>query len=107
MNDTTRQALAPDDAPLHKKPDLGLMRRLWRYVHPYRMVVLWTLLLAVAAGGLRVAQPLLARHIIDTEVAAGNTRGVWLMSVCLLLLFLGAAGLEMLYNYLTTAVGQR
>lgn len=102
-----RQALAPDDAPAHKRPDRRLMRRLWGYIDRYRRMVFVTLLLSLLSGALRVAQPPLTRRIIDVEIARGNVRGVMLMSALLGLFILSAAGIEMLYGYLTEVVGQR
>lgn len=102
-----RQALAPDDAPAHKRPDKRLMLRLWGYVDRYRRMVFATLVLSLLSGALQVAQPPLTRRIIDVEIAKGNVRGVMLMSALLGLLILSAAGLAMLYGYLTEVVGQR
>ena len=102
-----RQALAPDEAADHLKPDRRLMARLWRYIDRYRSTVALTLFLSLIAGLMRVAQPLLIRHIIDRQVGTGNLRGLALMSLLLGTLLLAAAGLEMFYNYLTESVGQR
>lgn len=104
---TVRQALAPDDAVEHKRPDARLMRRLWRYIDRYRPLVVATLVLSIVNGALMVAQPPLTRRIIDHEIAAGNLRGVILMSALLGLLILLAACAQILYGYLTEVVGQR
>ncbi len=101
------QALAPDDAPQHRRPDLGLMRRLWHYIDRYRPTVVLTLVLSLAAGAVRIAQPPLTRRIIDVDIATGDVRGLMMMSGLLALLIVATAGFEMAYSYLTETVGQR
>lgn len=102
-----RQALAPDDAVAYKKLEGRLMRRLWGYVRPYRATVLWTLALSIASGLLRLAQPLLARRMIDVEIARRDLPGIMRMSGLFLAAILVIVVLEILFNYYTATVGQR
>ena len=108
MSQNVRQALAPDDAaPAHRKVDFSLLRRLWHYIRPYRRMAYLTLFLSLASGLLRIAQPLLARRIIDVEIAHRDMAGVVRMSAFFLLIILVGAISDILFNYLSQWVGQR
>lgn len=102
-----QRALAPDDVRSHKRIDRRILVRLWAYLRPYRATVWLTLALSLAAGGARVIQPLLARRIIDVEIAAGDVKGLAWMSLGLLAAILLVLICEIAFNYLTAAVGQR
>ena len=102
-----QRALAPDDVRSHKRIDRRLLARLWDYLRPYRATVWLTLGLSLAAGGLRVIQPLLAKRIIDVEIARGDVAGLARMSLVLLAAILLVMLCEMTFNYLTAVVGQR
>ena len=101
-----QQALAPDEVATYKKLETRLVWRLWGYIHPYRKTVLWTLLLSIGSGLLRLAQPLLAKRIIDVEIARGDFHGVMRMSGIFLAAIVLATLMDILFNYTTAAVGQ-
>lgn len=102
-----RQALAPDEVATYKKLEGRLMGRLWGYIRPYRFTVLWTLLLSIGSGLLRLTQPLLAKRIIDVEIARGDFLGIMRMSAVFLCIIVFAVVMDILFNYYTAAVGQR
>jgi ATP-binding cassette subfamily B protein len=104
---TVKRALAPDDAPSHRKIDRSLLSRLWAYTRPYRKWVWITLAVSLAITALKVVQPMLVMRIIDTEIAARDVPGVLKMTALLLAMVLVAAGAEIGFNYVTTWFGQQ
>jgi ATP-binding cassette subfamily B protein len=104
---TVKQALAPDDAPEHKRLDRGLIARLWGYMHPYRGWVWLTLAISLAIMALKVAQPVLVRSIIDDKIAARDVAGIARLSALLLLVILTTAAAQIAFDYIATWFGQR
>ncbi len=87
--------------------DAALMRRLLRYVTPYRGTALLALLLLLAAAGLTLVGPTLTQRALDQAIPRGDVG----MLRTLALLFLGSLLLEFLCDYgqayLTSWMGQR
>jgi len=61
---------AADDDAVGKAYDARLVRRLFRYVRPYRKLVLGALVLIAIESGMQLAGPLLTRWMIDTALPA-------------------------------------
>ena len=103
-----KQALAPDDALTHHQGiDLHLLRRMWVYLHPYRGIVLLTLILSLASGGLRLFQPLIAKRTIDDYIGVGDMQGVLRMCLYLTAILAVTVLTDILFQYLAAWVGQR
>ncbi|HSB53123.1 MAG TPA: ABC transporter ATP-binding protein [Gemmatimonadales bacterium] len=87
--------------------DAALMRRLLRYVTPYRGIALLALLLLLTTAGLTLVGPALTQRALDVAVPS---RDFDLLRT-LALLFLGSLVLEFLCDYgqayLTSWMGQR
>jgi ATP-binding cassette, subfamily B, multidrug efflux pump len=104
---SSRKALAPDLEPDKQPLDTRLLRRLWAYIRPYRGMAFATLLLSLASGVLNVLQPLLAKRIIDVDIARHDMAGMLRMSLVLGGVIVLGSLFEMAFNYLATIVGQR
>jgi len=87
--------------------DAALMRRLLRYVAPYRGTAVLAMLLLLGTAGLTLVGPALTQRALDVAVPAGDIG----MLHRLALLFLAALLLEFLWDYgqayLTAWMGQR
>ncbi|MDX1578760.1 MAG: ABC transporter transmembrane domain-containing protein, partial [Gemmatimonadota bacterium] len=100
------------DGPLQEEEALGkaydarLMRRLLRYLRPYRGKVVLAVLMLIAASGLALVGPWLTKVAIDDAIPAGDLAGLRNLA----LLFFGALFLSGLLEYartiLTTWIGQ-
>lgn len=92
---------------LGKAYDLRLIRRLWKYIVPYRRLFWFAMALLPLQQAFGLAQPYLMKVAIDQYIAQGDLWG--LQSVALL--FLGALAGETVtvffHYYLTMAVAQR
>ncbi|MGH7657102.1 MAG: ABC transporter transmembrane domain-containing protein, partial [Gemmatimonadales bacterium] len=97
----------------HQEEELGrgydgvLLRRLLRYLRPYRLYVAIAIVLLLASAGLTLAGPILTQQALDVAVPRRDPG----MLTTLALLFLGALVLDFLVTYgsnlLTTFIGQR
>ena len=100
-------ALAVDDDAPGKAYDARLVRRLFRYVRPYRTLVLGALVLIAIESGMQLAGPMLTRWMIDTALPARNatlvTQVALLFAASLLVQFGAAYGETVMTNLL----GQR
>ena len=92
---------------LGKAYDGRLMRRLLRYVRPYRSLVAGALTLLFVEGGLQLIGPLLTRKVIDVAIPARDVAlvrtSVLLLAVALIAQFACSYGETML----TALLGQR
>src|SRR5688500_17604879 len=96
-----------EEEALGKAYDARLMRRLLRYVRPYRRLVLGALALLFIEGGLQLVGPLLTRRVIDVALPAGDLDLVRTAA----LLYAAALAAQFLCSYgetmLTSLLGQR
>ncbi|MEO8138377.1 MAG: ABC transporter ATP-binding protein [Gemmatimonadota bacterium] len=97
----------PRDEPDEKSYDAALMRRLLRYLRPYRALAALALLLLLGTAGLTLVGPVLTQRALDVAVP---TKDLGLLRL-LAFLFFGSLLLEFLFDYsqayLTSWMGQR
>lgn len=98
---------APDDSVIGQAYDARLMKRLLSYLKPYRIAVVWAVVLLLAATGVELAGPLVVKYGIDHYIAKGNVDG--LGKIVLVFVGLLLAGLILRYYqvYLTSWIGER
>jgi ATP-binding cassette, subfamily B, multidrug efflux pump len=96
-----------EEEALGKAYDARLMRRLLRYLRPYRGKVLLAVLILMAASLLQIVGPWLTQRAIDEAIPAGDTR----MLLVFAGIYLGATVAGFLLQYaqtlVTTWLGQR
>ncbi len=96
-----------DEEALGKAYDARLMRRLLRYVRPYRRLVAGALVFLFADGALQLVGPFLTRRVIDVALPAGDLGMVRSAA----LIFLAALVAQFICSYaetlLTSLLGQQ
>ncbi len=96
---------AEDD--LGKVLDLQLLRRLWRYLRPYRLTFILTLIFMPLSSAFLLAQPYILKLAVDDYIAHGDAQGLAWAG----LLFTGAVVGEFLFYYgqyyLTMVIAQK
>ncbi|MEN8145109.1 MAG: ABC transporter ATP-binding protein [Gemmatimonadota bacterium] len=106
MNITPEGPIREEEA-LGKAYDAKLMRRLLRYLRPYRLHVVAAIFMLVLASGLELVGPWFTKVVIDQAIPAEDYGLITRIG----LLFLGALLLSALLGYartmLTTWIGQR
>jgi ATP-binding cassette, subfamily B, multidrug efflux pump len=97
---------APDDLP-SERVDPALLRRLLRYLRPYRRLVASAVAVLLVGAILALAGPILTQRALDDAIPRGDERLLFVYAA----LFLGAMALHFLVEYaqtiLTTRIGQR
>lgn len=96
-----------EEEALARSYDAGLMRRLLRYLGPYRWKVLLAVALLVAASLLQVVGPWLTQRAIDEAIPAGDVRMLGVFAGIYLVATLASFVLEYAQTLLTTWLGQR
>lgn len=79
-----------EEEVLGRAYDARLMRRLLRYLTPYRAILAGSATLLIAVSGLEVLRPYLLKVAIDNYIVPGHLRGLWGIA----LLYLGIVALE-------------
>ena len=78
-----------DEEVLGKAYDSLLMRRLLRYLRPYRRLVALALAAIISAPALQLAQPYLMKVAIDQHIATGDLAGLDRIALLFLAILLG------------------
>jgi len=104
-----RKAVAPphEEEALGKAYDAQLMRRLLRYVGPYRWRVAGAVLLLLCVAALELAGPLLTEIALDRAIPAGDRGMLALLAGVFLLSLLLSFALQYVQTLVTTWLGQR
>ena len=96
-----------DEEVLGKAYDAVLMRRLLRYLRPYRAQVAVALAAIIAASALQLVQPWLMKIAIDRYIATGDLAGLdWIAGAFLATLLLSFA-LEYVQTWTLQITGQK
>ncbi|PIO48283.1 MAG: antibiotic ABC transporter ATP-binding protein [[Chlorobium] sp. 445] len=106
--DKTKRGLQIDsDVPSGNILDTLLLRRLYRYVKPYPLLLVSATALTIGAAMLSPLRPYLTKLAVDAHIAVGDYAGLFAVS----LLFLGVLAAEALAQfgstYLTQLLGQK
>lgn len=95
-----------EEEALGKAYDGVLMRRLLRYLRPYRWQVAWAVALLVSLAGIQIVGPWLVQVALDEAVPASNARLVGLLAAAYMASAIMAFGLEYGQMLVTTWLGQ-
>jgi ATP-binding cassette subfamily B protein len=96
-----------EEEVLGKAYDARLMRRLLRYLRPYKAQVLLALAAIISASVLQLAQPYLMKVAIDRYIARGDLQGMNLIALGFLVVLLLSFVLEYIQTYTMQLTGQR
>ncbi|MHB1050070.1 MAG: ABC transporter ATP-binding protein [Bacteroidota bacterium] len=95
-----------DDEILGKAYDAQLMRRLIKYLKPYRWQVALAIGLALAVSGLEAVRPYFTKIAVDVYIANGDKQGLLMLTI-LFFILLVVRGVVQYYNaYVTQKIGQ-
>ncbi len=109
----TSAAKKTDDRTMHDERELGrisdiaLMRRLWRWMRPYKLTFLACLLLLPAAYGMSLLQPHLVQLAVDRHLVPQHLAGLEVYAFAFLASVVCEYGLRFGQMYLMQLAGQR
>ena len=96
-----------DEEVLGKAYDARLMRRLIRYLRPYRKYVLLAFLMIVVSAALETIPPLLTMLAIDRYIAAGDSGGLAIVAGAFVLTLAVKLGTDFIQALILQRTGQR
>ena len=96
-----------DEEVLGKAYDSVLMRRLLRYLLPYRSQVAIALVAIIAGAALQLVQPYLVKVAIDRHIQPGNLAGLDRIALAFLAILFASFSLEFLQTWMLQTTGQR
>jgi ATP-binding cassette, subfamily B, multidrug efflux pump len=96
-----------EEEALGKAYDARLMRRLLRYLAPYRWKVVLAITLLVTAAGLQIIGPWLIQMALDDAVPAQDGELLAILAIAYLVATIGTFGLQYVQALLTTWLGQK
>jgi ATP-binding cassette subfamily B protein len=100
-------AVAQDDDAIDRSYDWQLLRRLLRYLGPYKGSVVAALVLIVAMAGLDLAPPYLTKIAIDRYIATGDLSGLNHIALFYLLALLVGFAVRFAQVFIMQMTGQR
>jgi ATP-binding cassette, subfamily B, multidrug efflux pump len=92
---------------LGKAYDGRLMRRLLKYIKPYKKYVIIAILFNIIAAALPAVRPYLTKLAVDDYIANSDFDGLMWISILLLLSLLAQAVIQYLLTYYTQYLGQK
>lgn len=87
--------------------DFKVLRRLLKFVMPYKGRFYLVIVLTFTLGVLTPLRPILIQYTIDNDVATGNYRGVIVMVLVLFFMLIVQAFTEYIHTYLSGWLGQQ
>ncbi len=96
-----------DDEILGKAYDSKLMRRLLKYVQPYKKYVILAIVLNILVAALGPLRPYLGKIAFDDYIAAKNYHGLFLIAAALLGSLVFQAIVQYFLTYYTELMGQK
>ena len=84
----------------------GLVRRVWRFAHAYRVRVGWFLVLVVVGALLGLVPPLVIKAIIDDAVPEADTGLVTTLAGLMVAVAFATAVLSMVERWLSATIGE-
>jgi ATP-binding cassette subfamily B protein len=96
-----------DEEVLGKAYDGRLMRRLLRYLRPYRLQVALAILLSVAVSLMEAVRPYFTKIAVDVDIAKGDARGLLGTTLAFLGVLVVRGVIQYLNTYLTQWIGQK
>jgi ATP-binding cassette subfamily B protein len=96
-----------EEEALGKIYDRRLMRRLLAYLGPYKLTVVFSLLLVIAASALKLVGPYLTKVAIDDYITPGNLEGLDSIALLYVLALVLQFAISFFQVYLMNMAGQR
>jgi ATP-binding cassette subfamily B multidrug efflux pump len=96
-----------EEEVLGKAYDASLMRRLLKYLRPYRMQVAIGIVLSILVSSMEAVRPYFTKIAVDQNIAAGDGRGLLRTTLLFLAVMLLRSVIQYFNSYLTQWIGQR
>jgi ATP-binding cassette subfamily B protein len=92
---------------LGKAYDAALMRRLLKYLRPYKGYVLSAIVLSILVSAMEAVRPYFVKIAVDQNIAQGDKYGLLITTLAFLAVMLLRGVIQYFNTYLTQWIGQR
>ena len=89
-----------------KAYDIHLLKRVFKYIKPYRTTFTWSLVLTIAIAALAPSRPLLIEYTLDRFILNNDKDGLTLMITLMFGLLLLQTLIQYYHTFLTNTLGQ-
>lgn len=89
-----------------KAVDINLLRRVFLYVKPYRIALIWSVVLTIGLAFIAPARPLLIEHTVDKYILINDEGGLLNMTVLMIILLVLQTVIQYFHTSLTNTLGQ-
>src|SRR5512141_2201868 len=96
-----------EEEVLGKAYDARLMRRLLKYLRPYRWHVVTGILLSILMSAMEAIRPYFTKVAVDQNIAQGDRHGLLMTSLLFFSVLVVRGLIQYLNSYLTQWIGQR
>jgi len=86
--------------------NIGLLKRVFQYVKPYRGIFAWAVVLTVLLALIAPVRPLLIQYTLDGYVMKGNYNGLLSMTMLMLALLILQVIIQFSHTLMTNTLGQ-
>lgn len=86
--------------------DVNLLRRIFRYVKPYRRIFVWSIILTLLLAVLAPLRPLLIEYTLDKYILENDSSGLLIMSAIMIILLLMQTVVQYYHTFFTNVLGQ-
>ncbi len=92
---------------IEKQVDKKIILRLFRYIKPYKLLLIFTIFLLLLTAGLQMAGPFLIKIAIDNYIMPGELKGLLYIAVLYVLVILFEFAIRYFQGYYTEYIGQK
>ena len=89
-----------------KAYDVNLLKRIFKYIRPYKNIFIWSVTLTVTLALIAPLRPLLIQYALDKYIFTSNYQGLLNITLLMLFLLLVQTVIQYFHTYLTNTLGQ-
>jgi ATP-binding cassette subfamily B multidrug efflux pump len=86
--------------------NVGLLKRVFRYVKPYRSTFIWSVILTILLALVAPVRPFLIKYTLDNYILKGHYNGLLMMTIVMLVLLVIQSVIQYSHTLLTNTLGQ-
>ena len=86
--------------------NVGLLKRVFQYVKPYRGIFIWSVILTILLAVVAPVRPFLIKYTLDNYILQGHYKGLLMMTVIMLVLLVVQSAIQYSHTLLTNILGQ-
>ena len=84
----------------------GLLKRIFKYVKPYRAIFVWSVILTILLALISPVRPFLIKYTLDNYILTGKYSGLVNMTIIMILMLILQTFIQYSHTLLTNTLGQ-